>query len=96
MLDLEQIISLIPPVECIDDDVARRRREAARRFKHPAEGHARPLADGLHHEALSVPSDAEVCGNPGEVLRRRYGAMLAFIRNTFVGSYTPFTCRSLP
>ena len=32
------------------------------------------------------PADAEVCGNPGDVLRWLYGAMFAFIRNTFVGS----------
>ena len=45
MLDLEQIVSLVPSVEGVDDDVARRRRDAARRVEHPLKRSARPLAD---------------------------------------------------
>ena len=45
MRDLEQIVSLVPPIEGVDDDVARGRRDAARRFEHPLERRAGPLAD---------------------------------------------------
>src|SRR5262245_50625266 len=57
MLDLEQVVTLVPPIVRVDDDVARSGRDAAGGFEHELERDARPLAD------RRPPLLTHVCGD---------------------------------